>query len=404
MTTPKYPILTGTGPAETETSISNSSKFTDMDDRTTSSQETTLKIGALYSLSGGWGKYGEAQVRSHELWADQLRDRGGIDGRFDVEIFVEDTAISSTRGVQMAKRLIKRRDVDVLLGPNSFGVRQSVSTLTEDNSVPQLYFNPSGGGGVPDFCNDYLFNLGVTPSMAAGPEVVDYLIEEYGPNWYMLGSDISLSRELSTAIKHYVTDRGGSIKGEHYFTIGHTDFSSVLDDIEVQDPDIVYCPLTANSAISFMKQAERRRLRERFQTVHFFLSRGAFESADAQVVEGALQLSEYFQNIATGRNEQFVAEYRERYGSTVGPYQYDGKVYHALQLLTSAVARAGSTDSMAIRRELADLPPTKTISGESSIPHDNQAKIPYYLGRINSDKQFEIEQTFGPLSSPPVCE
>lgn len=332
-----------------------------------------------------------------------FKEQGGIDGQFDVEIFVEDTTISSTRGVQMAKRLIKQNDIDVLIGPNSFGVRQSVSTVTEDNGVPQLYFNPSGGNGVPDYCNEYLFNLGATPSIAAGPEVVDYLIEEYGMDWYMLGSDISLSRELSAVIKDGVTERGGSIKGEHYFTIGHTDFTSILDDIRMRDPDIIYCPLTANSAISFMKQAEDHSLREDFQTVHFFLSHGAFESADVEIVEGALQTGEYFQSIPTEHNEQFVQMYQDTYGSTVGPYQYDGKVYHALQLLTTAVTRAGSTDSEAIKRELTDLPPMPTIYGESSIPHDNQAKIPYYIGRIDDNKQFDIEQTFGPLASLKSC-
>lgn len=57
-----------------------------------------------------------------------------------------------------------------------------------------------------------------------------------------------------------------------------------------------------------MKRAERRQLRERFQTVHSFLWHGAFESADVQVVEGALQLSEYLQNIVTEPNEQFEIE------------------------------------------------------------------------------------------------
>jgi ABC-type branched-subunit amino acid transport system substrate-binding protein len=375
-----------------------------MNGRDLERQDDSLKIGALYSLSNGWDKYGEAQVRTHELWADQIRDQGGINGTFDVEIFVEDTAISSTQSVQKAKKLINQHDIDVLLGPNSFGVRQSVSIVTEDEQIPQLYFNPSGGGGVPDFCNEYMFNFGITPSMAVGPEVVDHLMGEYGKDWYILGSDISLSKELSAVIKEEVTDQGGSIKGETYSKIGVIDFSSILDDIASTDPDVIYSPLTANSAISFMKQAERRDLRDNFQTVHFFLSHGAFESADASVVEGALQIGEYFQSIRTDLNADFVAQYQDKYGPTIGPYQYDGKVYHALQLLTQAVIQAGSTDSEAITRTLSDLPSTSTIYGESSIPYDNQAKITYHIGKINRNKQFEIEKTFGPIISQSVCD
>lgn len=360
-------------------------------------EDNSLKIGALYSLSGGWGKYGEAQVRAHEYWIDQVRDRGGIDGEFDVEIFVEDTSISSTQGVEKAKKLIKEYDVDVIIGPNSFGVRQSVSAITEKEQIPQLYFNPSGGKGVPDYSNEYMFNFGAVPAMAAGPEVVEYLTAEYGTDWYMLGSDISLSKELSKVIKKEVTRQEGSIMGENYVRIGHTDFSSILRDVRSTNPDVIYCPLTANSAISFMEQAENNGLRDEFQTVHFFLSHGAFESAESSVVKGALQTGEYFQNIDTELNRKFVSGYQKRYGKESGPYQYDGKVYHALQLLTEAVKQAKSTAPEDIKDSLVSLPSTATIYGESSIIYNNQAHIPYRIGRINSDREFEIEEVFGPM-------
>jgi ABC-type branched-subunit amino acid transport system substrate-binding protein len=279
-----------------------------------------------------------------------------------------------------------------------------VSQVTEQEQIPHLYFNPSGGGEVPDYCNNYLFNLGASARMAAGNEVTDYLMSEYGKDWYTLGSDLSLSRNLSSLHADKLAENGGSMLGEKYVQFGVTDFTSILEDIEAEDPDVVFSPLTVNSAIAFMRQAQERGIRDSIQSIQFFMSHGSFEDTDPDTVKGALQTTEYYQNIETDMNQQFVSAYQDKYGPEVGPHQYDGKVYHAYQLLDQAIQTGGSTAAADITNELTDLAPTSTIYGESSIGHDNQAKIKYRIGRVNSDNEFETEKAFGPIVSDPVCE
>ena len=43
--------------------------------------EDTIKIGALYPLTGGLSEYGEAAQRSTELAVEKINQNGGINGK-----------------------------------------------------------------------------------------------------------------------------------------------------------------------------------------------------------------------------------------------------------------------------------------------------------------------------------
>lgn len=353
-------------------------------------------------MSQGWGRYGKAQERAVEVWIDQMNNNGGVGGR-EVEFVLRDSAIDPTTGTERARELIQNEDVDVIIGPNAGPVRQAVSSVTEEEGIPHLFFIETGGpNAIDDYCNEWLFKFGGVPTGLSGPSVVEYIMNEFGDQIYILGTDYSLPTGMGELIRSEVESRGGTILGEQYVELGLTDFSSILTNIESKDPEVVWSPLTANSALAFMKQAYNQGLRDNWQTVHLALSGGTIAGTDPEPIEGALMTALYFESIENEDNQEFVSKYKDMHGD-VGPYKYDGLAYNTVQILGNAVERADSTEPDALKEALQDTSEIQTIMGNVSFPYDNQIEAPYKLGRVTSDSDYEVVKSFEPTAPSQSC-
>jgi branched-chain amino acid transport system substrate-binding protein len=90
----------------------------------------TVKIGALFAVTGPASFLGAPEARTLQMLVDQANARGGIGGR-KVELVIKDTGASSEKAVSFAKQLIEEEKVFAILGPSTSGETMGIKNIAE---------------------------------------------------------------------------------------------------------------------------------------------------------------------------------------------------------------------------------------------------------------------------------
>lgn len=94
----------------------------------------TVKIGAIFSVTGPASFLGAPEEKTVRMLADQLNARGGVNGR-KIELIVKDSGGSPEKAVSFAKQLIEEDKVLAIIGPSTSGETMQIKALCEENQM-----------------------------------------------------------------------------------------------------------------------------------------------------------------------------------------------------------------------------------------------------------------------------
>ena len=100
-------------------------------------EEETIKIGALFAVTGSAAWLGEPEKNTAEMLANEVNAAGGINGK-KVELIVEDTEGDNTKAVQAASKLINKEKVVAIIGPSRSGTTMAVVPVVQKAQVPLI--------------------------------------------------------------------------------------------------------------------------------------------------------------------------------------------------------------------------------------------------------------------------
>jgi branched-chain amino acid transport system substrate-binding protein len=123
----------------------------------------TIKIGALFSVTGPPAFLGEPERNTAKMVVDGINKAGGIKGQ-KVELVVYDTAGDATKAVQMATKLIKDDKVIAIIGPSTTGESMAVIPVAEKEKVPLI--SCAAGSKITDPVKRYVFKTAQNDGLA----------------------------------------------------------------------------------------------------------------------------------------------------------------------------------------------------------------------------------------------
>src|SRR5262249_29707578 len=103
--------------------------------------ETPVRIGMVDPLTGVYAAPAGNEVMGARLAIQQVNAQGGILGR-QVEMLVEDSANDVGTGVQKARKLLERDQVNFIIGDVNSGIAQAIAQVTNEKKVLHIV---SGG-------------------------------------------------------------------------------------------------------------------------------------------------------------------------------------------------------------------------------------------------------------------
>ena len=105
--------------------------------REVSAAEEPYKIGAVFSITGVGSFLGEPEKKTAEMIKDEVNKNGGINGH-PLELIVMDDESETPKCILAVKKLIKKDNVPVIIGPTRSGESIAAANAAEEAQVPLI--------------------------------------------------------------------------------------------------------------------------------------------------------------------------------------------------------------------------------------------------------------------------
>jgi branched-chain amino acid transport system substrate-binding protein len=182
----------------------------------------------------------------------------------------------------------------------------------------------------------------------------------------LLYTDTDANRSGANGFKSALAKLGVRIATEQAFARDETDFAPQLDAILASDPEALFVTAPSSQAAAILVQADQHGLgRMPIVGSNAFNSDAVLRSA-ADAAEGLIVGSAWTANNPSQRNQQFIQNYRARYG--VDPDQLAAQAYSGMYILAAAVqATRTDSDQLSLRDALEQVHDLDTPLGSFSF-------------------------------------
>ncbi len=312
-----------------------------------SGSSDTIKIGLVFSLTGGTAITEECMYNSAQLAVDEINAAGGINGK-QIETVVKDYATDADTAVKVVKELILQDEVTAIVGLYTSASRVAVEPILEEYEIPLVY--PTFYEG--ETPNDYVVYTGAVPNQQ-GDYFVPYLYENVSHNFYLIGTDTTYAAGINKQADSLISGLGGTVVGNELVSSDTTDFSDIIAKIKdtcKDDGCVIYANLNGDSGTAFYTQFSQAGLSDKY-TIASFIMDESFSTALGDAAVGTYASVNYFNSIDTDSNKKFLDSYGKKFGAdkaksvtAVGEATYD-----AVYLLSESLKKCGediSTDSI----------------------------------------------------------
>lgn len=344
----------------------------------------TIKVGVLHSLSGTMA-ISEVSVRDSEMMAiEEINAAGGVLGK-KIEAIQEDGASDWPTFAEKARKLLSEDKVATVFGGWTSSSRKAMKPVFEE--LNGLLWYPVQYEGLEASPN--IFYTGATTNQQIVP-AVDWLLENRGKKFYLLGSDYVFPRTANLIIKEQLKAKGGEMVGEEYTPLGHTDYSTIISKIKEAKPDVVFNTLNGDSNVAFFKQLQDAGITAKdMTTLSVSVAEEEIRGIGVDVLQGQLAAWNYYQTTDTPANKTFVENYKKKYGAdrvTADPIEAG---YTAVYLWKAAVEKAGSTDVDKVKEAAKGL---EWDAPEGKVKIDGETQHIFKtvrIGEVQADGQFK---------------
>ena len=329
--------------------------------------EDSIKIGAVFPLSGQTATYGEESLNGLTLALDELNKQDGP----KLQLVFKDNKGDSTETAKLVSQLIKIDNVKAVLGSVASTNTLKGAKVAQEAGVP-LMTPASTNADITkkgEFVSRICFIDPVQGSVLARLVLTD-LKKTKAAIIIDKASDYSVG--LSKAFRETFTAGGGTIVGEESFTAGDSDFSALITKVTSQTPDVLFIPAYYGDVGPMLKQAG-----DRWKNIPVVAGDG-IDSPDLYKLMGSytgdIYMSTHFAADDSDPDVMgFVKKYKARYGKTPGAMAALG--YDSAFALKDAITRAGGADDpVKLKDAINSIKSLKGITGTITLNKDRNAE------------------------------
>lgn len=273
-------------------------------------QDSDIPVGILFSLTGAVAVVESTLHDAALLAIEEINAAGGVNGRM-LRPIIEDPASDPATYADRAKRLIIRDKCVSVFGSYTSASRQAVLPVVEQRN--NLYWYPTLYEGRE--CSRNVMYGGAVPNQQQD-DLIPWAIKNFGGRFYMIGNNYVYPKEENNYCKTLLAKLGGEVVNEEYVPLGHSDFSSVINRIRAEKPDVIFSTVVGDSDVAFARQYRAAEFDPATMPV-ISLTRSEIEvkAIGGDAAAGHFTSAPYFMGHKTPENERFVEAYKSRYGA-----------------------------------------------------------------------------------------
>lgn len=362
-----------------------------------------IKVGLIADLTGPLSFVGLANANVARMVIGDINAEGGLLGRH-LDLYLEDSATDDAAAAAKATKLVEGDQVDVVFGGIYSSTRQAIKgPAVVDGKT--LYIYPEQYEGQES--DPLIFCTGPVPAQQVDP-FIPWLMRETGAKtFYLPSADYIWPHVLNARVREVVTANGGTIVGEEYHPLDHTDYRATVERIVSSGAEAVFNTIVPPGLTPFFEQLYDSGFTSRGgQLICTYFDENFLNMVPAAHVEGLYGCLDYYQAVTDPFSQKLLAQYDTLYP---GDSKFTGGsacsgLYRGLRLWAAAVTEA---DSLTQEDVIAALDHARIAEGPGGpaamVPGQHHARLNMYIAQARGGR-FEIVENLGAIDpqEPPV--
>jgi branched-chain amino acid transport system substrate-binding protein len=286
-----------------------------------------LKVGFMLPATGTFASLGTAIDNGFRLY---VAEQGGkIAGR-EVEYVRVDDESDPSKATDNVNKLIKRDNVDVIVGTVHSGVAMAMAKAAKESGTLLIVPNAGAAAVTGPMCAPNIFRSSFSnwqPGYAMGEVAAKKGHKKIVTiTWKYAAGD-----EAVKGFKEGFEKSGGAVVKELSLPFPNVEFQALLTEIAATKPDAVFTFFAGGGAVKFVKDYAAAGLKKTIPLYGSgFLTDGTLEAQGADA-DGLLTTLHYADNLTNKRDQSFRLAYAKTYKLQPDVYAVQG--YDAGQML-----------------------------------------------------------------------
>ena len=316
-----------------------------------------IKVGTVLSVTGPASFLGDPELKTLQLYVEELNKAGGLIGR-KLELVAYDDGGDASKANGFAKRLIEDDKVDFIVGGSTTGSTMAMAPLVEKAGVP--FMSLAGAVVVVEPVKKWMFKASTTDRIAAERVLTD--MKKRGIAKIALLSDTSGFGQSGKAQTEAVIGKYGvSLAANETYGAKDTDMTVQLAKIKA-NPDVQAIFVFGFGQGPAIVTKNIAQLAIKLPVYHAHgVGSDEFIKIAGPAAEGVIALGHDVRLIPPA----YVKPYADRYKESVS--MFGGQAYDNFMIVVEAIKRAGSADKAKVRDEIEKTAKFVLTGGEVNM-------------------------------------
>ena len=286
-----------------------------------------LKVGFMLPYTGTFAALGVAIENGFKQYVDE---QGGKLGGRVVEYVKVDDESDPSKAADNANKLVKRDNVDVMVGTVHSGVAMAMAKVAKDNNTLLIVPNAGADAITGPLCAPNIFRSSFSnwqTGFAMGKVAAERKIKTAATiTWKYAAGDESVR-----GFKEGFEAGGGKVVKEMNLPFPNVEFQALLTEVGSLKPEATYVFFAGGGAVKFVKDWAAAGLGNSVKLIGSgFLTDGTLE-AQGDAAKGLLTTLHYADDLNNPKDKAFRLQYAKTYKLQPDVYAVQG--YDAAQLL-----------------------------------------------------------------------
>jgi branched-chain amino acid transport system substrate-binding protein len=312
----------------------------------------SIKVGTFLAVTGPASFLGDPELKTLQMYIEHINTRGGIDGK-QVELVHYDSGANPKKAVNFIKRLIKKDDVDVIVGGSASGETLAVMPEVEKEGVP--FISLAGSVKIIDPVQKWTFKVPHTDRMAAA-KIFEDMKKRGITKVALISGSGGFGKSGRGQTLELAPEYGMEIVADESYGAKDTDMTAQLTKIRDTDAQAILNFGFGTGPAIVTKNVRQLGIEVPLYQSHGVASKKFIELA-GDAAEGvrlpaaALLVADKLP--ASDPQRPVLLAYRNMFEPVHGPVStFGGHAYDGLMIALEAIDRANSTDKAMVRDEI----------------------------------------------------
>jgi branched-chain amino acid transport system substrate-binding protein len=343
-------------------------------------QARNIKVGIIDCYSGPAAVFGKDALNGFTFALEEINAKGVLGGK--IEYTTRDTKFKVDIALNMAKELVMREDVDVLVGTINSGAAMAVSeAVAKTEKVPFIVWISKSERITGEKGHRYVFSTGENTAMAGKAGGMALSKKPYVRYW-IAGDDYEYGHAIGKAAWQNLKRGKPEVEkiGESWWKPGEPDLIPYITSILSAKPDAVIFCTGGGSMTNIMKAIKTTGMAQKVPIyIHSATDHAVLKPLGGEAPEGVMGTMDYhFYYPATPENLKFAKDFEAKYGTPPGFPAFHG--YITAKFIAAAFQKAGSLDKEKFIDALEGMKVDSPVGKIEMRQCDHQAVLPMYLG------------------------